>query len=99
MVCPIQKNIVPFKIIVQITRGVNKQHNFTSLLKNLNALADIGNHTGGHSLLESYTTAFNRIMLESNGDFKQWTILLRGTFEIMAKKDLYKCAWICTRHC
>ena len=41
---------------------------------------------GGHSLLESYTTAFNRIMLENNGDNKQWKILLRGTYEIMAKK-------------
>ena len=65
---------------------MNKQHNFTSLLKNLNALADIGNHTGGHSLLESYATVFNSIMLANNDNFKQWKILLRGTFEIMAKK-------------
>ena len=68
MVCPIQNDFVLFKIIVQITLGVNKQHNFTSLLKYLNALADIGSHTGGHSLLESYTTAFNSIMLGNNGD-------------------------------
>ena len=68
MVCPIQNNTVPFKIIVLITLGVNKQHNFTSLLKHLNALANIGSHTGGNSLLESYTTAFNGIMLGNNGD-------------------------------
>ena len=68
MVCPIQNNTVPFKFIVLITLGVNKQHNFTSLLKHLNALANIGSHTGGNSLLESYTTAFNGIMLGNNGD-------------------------------
>ena len=48
MVCLIQQNIVPFKIIVQINLGVNKQHNFTSLLKNLNALVDLGNHRNVH---------------------------------------------------
>ena len=66
MVCPIQNNTV--LIIVLITLSANKQHNFTSLLKYLNALADIGSHTGGYSLLESYTTAFNGIMLGNNGD-------------------------------
>ena len=45
MVCPIQKNIVPLKITVQITLGVNRQHNFTSLLKKRNTLADTGNDT------------------------------------------------------
>ena len=67
MVCPIQKSIVPLKIIVQITLGVNRQHNFTSLLKKLNALADTGNHiTSGHSLLDSYTTAFASLFSKQN---------------------------------
>ena len=64
---------------------MNKQHNFISLLKNLNTLADIGNHTGGYSLLALHYS-FQQHSAGEQWRLKQWKKLLSGTFEVTAKK-------------